>query len=121
VYVGLTESVKVCVLVPPSASVTVMVTSAVPVPPGAGVSVTVRFAPLPPKVMLPLGSSVGLEEVALSSSDAAAVSASLIVKLIGPLAVLIAVPWLAMEEIVGDCVTANSVGRTLGSALSREP
>src|SRR5438034_11110733 len=87
VKVGLTESVKVWLAVPPSASVTVMVTSAVPDWPAAGVSVTVRLPPLPPKVMLALGNSVGLLDAADNSKDPAAVSASLIVKLIGPFAV----------------------------------
>jgi hypothetical protein len=43
-----------------------MVTTAVPVRPATVLAVTVRAAPVPAKAMLPAGSSVGLEEMALS-------------------------------------------------------
>jgi hypothetical protein len=56
VFIAVTVSPKlVGVLATPSVTVTVMV--APPTSPGAGVRVTVRFAPLPPNVMLPFGTS----------------------------------------------------------------
>src|SRR3954466_3413281 len=62
---------------PPSLTVTVMV--AVPVWPLAGVTVTVRLAPLPPKIILALGTSVVLDELPARVRLASGVSASLIV------------------------------------------
>src|SRR5207247_5223271 len=50
----------------------------------AGVTEIVRLAPEPPKTMLLLGTSVGLEEEPLRTRLDAAVSTSPIVKLMGP-------------------------------------
>ncbi len=59
-----------------------MVTIAMPVRPATVLAVTVRAAPLPAKAMLAVGSSVELEEVALSVS--VALSTSPTVSLIVP-------------------------------------
>src|SRR6476619_124938 len=67
----------------PSFTVTVIV--ALPDCPGTGVTVTVRLASFPPKTILPLGTRLGLEELALSCRFAAGVSASSTVKSIGPI------------------------------------
>jgi hypothetical protein len=48
------------------------------------VIVTVRFAPLPPNTMFPLGSSVGLFELPLTLKLPAGVSPSATVNAIGP-------------------------------------
>ena len=71
-------------------SETVMVTFAVAAWTPAGNKVTVRVAPdgseeATPNMMLPLGSSFGLSEVAVTVKLAAAVSTSPMVKLIGPI------------------------------------
>ena len=50
----------------------------------AGSRVTVRVEPLPPNVIFDKGMSPGLEEEAVSTNELAGVSASPIVKLIGP-------------------------------------
>ena len=72
-------------------SPTVRITVAVPVWPAAGVTVTVRLAALPPKVMLALGKSVGLDEEAPRVRLAAAVSTSPTVMASGPTAVPVVV------------------------------
>src|SRR4051812_33164838 len=71
---ALTVSVKLrlAVVVP---SFTVRLTVAVPVWPAAAFTVTVRVPPLPPRVMLPLGTSVVLLDEELSVRLPAAVSA----------------------------------------------
>src|SRR5881398_3647312 len=73
----------------PSLTVTVIV--AMPVNPTPGVMVTVRLAPDPPKTMLLVGTSVGLDEPLLSVRLAAAVSTSLIVNGMAAVAVLFTV------------------------------
>ena len=81
-----TVSTKLSLLLrEPSLTVTVMV--AVPNWFGAGVTVTVRLEPLPPKTMLPLGTREGLDEEPITSRLEAAVSASPMVKEIGPVEV----------------------------------
>jgi hypothetical protein len=64
-------------------SVTLTLIVAVPFSFGAGVMVTVRFPPLPPKMMFALGTNAVLDELALSAKFVTSVSASLIVKPIG--------------------------------------
>ncbi len=57
----------------------------------------VRFAPVPPNVILAFGTSVVLLEVAVTVKFAAGVSASPTVKLISPVAVLIGVDWFGIS------------------------
>src|SRR5262245_55693042 len=83
----------------PSLTVTVIV--AVPNWFVAGVTVTFRLAPLPPKTMFPLGTSVGLDELPLAVRLAAAVSASPTVKAIVAVDVSSAVVWSVIFEMVG--------------------
>ena len=59
------------------------------------------MAPLPPKTTLPLGTSVGLDELAVRVNDPAGVSRSPTVKGTAAVAVFSIVLWLAMAEIVG--------------------
>src|SRR4051812_20198269 len=71
-------------------SLTVKVTDALPDCPDAGLSITVRLLPAPPKIILPTGSSVGLEELPETSRFAAAVWPSPTVK--GMAGVLVSCP-----------------------------
>src|SRR5256884_9915091 len=59
-----------------SPSLTVTVIVAVPVCPAAGVTVTVRLDPLPPKTILFVGASVGLDDPLLNVRLPTGVSAS---------------------------------------------
>ena len=59
-----------------SPSKTEIETVEAPICPAKGFKVTVLLAPLPPKVMLLSGNSVGLLEVAVTDKDVATVSAS---------------------------------------------
>src|SRR6266498_571463 len=68
--------------------------------------------------MLPLGTSVGLDELPLNVKLPAAVSTSPTVKPIGPTAVPAAVLWSAMFEIVGGSFTAFTVNTKLSLALN---
>ena len=71
--VTVTLKVSLVVWVP---SLTLSVIVAVPVLSAAGVTLTVRFAPLPPKSMFALGTSVVLDDVADSVSEPAEVRSS---------------------------------------------
>jgi hypothetical protein len=73
-----------CALFVPS--LTVSVICAEPVCPAAGIKLTVRFAPLPPKVMFALGTTASAEETADKLRFAAAVSPSPMVNASGPTA-----------------------------------
>src|SRR5258708_5266744 len=66
----------------PSLALTVIV--ALPVWAFVAVTVIVRLEPLPPKVMLLMGTSVGFDELALNVRLVAGVSTSATVKLSGP-------------------------------------
>ncbi len=94
---------------PVAASQTVRVMVVVPDWSRAGVMVTVRLAPLPPKTMLALGTSVVLDELPVTSRSAAAVSTSPTVKGMAAVAVSSAVVWSATSEIVGASLTAVTV------------
>ncbi len=108
---AVTVSTKVSeVQAPPvAASQTVRVMVVVPDWSRAGVMVTVRLAPLPPKTMLALGTSVVLDELPVTSRSAAAVSTSPTVKGMAAVAVSSAVVWSATSEIVGASLTAVTV------------
>ena len=82
-------------------SLTEIVICALPAFPVAGVTVTVRFWPLPPNTILPVGTKVVFPDTAESARLDAAVSGSLIVKEMGPAAWFSSTVWSAMEEIVG--------------------
>ena len=84
----LTRSRNALLAVPPFASATVIVIVLAPDWPVAGVTVTVRFPPLPPKRMLFVGASTGLEEALERTRLATAVSTSLMLNGIAALAVL---------------------------------
>ena len=81
----------------------------VPDCPVAGVTVTVRLSLLPPNTILALGIRSGFEEAPVRRSEAAAVSASPIVKLIGPRTVSCRIVWPLMAEIVGGVLTVLTV------------
>ena len=72
---GLTVSTNMA-LASSAPSLTVTVIVAVPVWLAKGVTATVRLGPLPPKVMLPTGTSPGLEELPDTVRVSAAVSTS---------------------------------------------
>src|SRR2546425_397178 len=100
----------------PSLTVTVMV--AVPNWLVAGVIVTVRLEPLPPKTMLPLGTTVGLEDEPLTARLPGGVSLSPTVNGIGPVDVSSAVVWSAMSEMVGGVLLAGlTVSRKVSLAF----
>src|SRR5690349_21556986 len=82
-------------------SLTVMVIMVLAVTPGVGVIVTVQLEPLPPKTMLALGTTSVFDDVPMRRRALALVSASPIVKSIGPRAVLSGVVWSEMEEMAG--------------------
>ena len=85
VTAGLTVNTNVSVVVN-WPSVTLIVTVDEPVASASGVSVTVRFEPLPPKIISATGKSDGLDEVALNCRFAGAISASPMVNDRGPAA-----------------------------------
>src|SRR6266540_2380320 len=90
VFTALTVNTNVSLAVSaPSLTVTVMV--AVPVWLAADVTVTLLLLSPPPKAMLPLGTSVGLEELPLKVRLVAGVSASLTLNGIAAVAVFIVV------------------------------
>src|ERR1017187_8152214 len=104
--VTITEKVELAVLVP---SLTVTVMGTTPVWPAAGLTVTVRLLPLPPKTMLPSGTSAGLAEAAVNARLAAGVSRSPTVKAMGGTAVLRSVLVEEIEEILGAVLAAKTV------------
>src|SRR6186713_756188 len=84
----------------PSLTVTVIVE--VPLSPAAGVMTTLRLAPLPPpKVMLAFGTKVTFDEVPETVKPVGCVSASPIVKAIGPVGVFSFVDCAAIAVMVG--------------------
>ena len=86
VLAGFTVNTKLVEAVSvPSLTVTVMVE--VPLRPDAGVMTALRPAPLPPKAILAIGISVAFDEVADSVNAFGDVSASPMVKAIGPVGV----------------------------------
>ena len=99
-FTGLTVNPKLVLeVIVPSLTVKVMVV--LPDWFAAGTTFTVRFPPLPPNVMFPAGTKVGLDEAAVTIRLAAGVSASDTVKLIGPVAVSSFTTWSAIGEILG--------------------
>src|SRR6266511_3277723 len=117
-FTALTVSPKlVFVLDCPSLTVSVIV--AEPFWLVAGVTVTVRLAPLPPKTMLPLGASVGVDELPLTVKLPAAVSASPTVKLIAPVGASSLMVWFAMFEIVGGSFWVAPVLLPIGASSTR--
>ena len=68
-------------------SLTAIVMVVVPFSPATGVMTTFRLAPVPPKVMLAFGTSVVFDEVPESVKLPGGVSASPMVKAIGPVGV----------------------------------
>src|SRR5262245_39183422 len=87
-------NVSLALLVP---SLTVTVIVAPPAWLGAGVTFTVLLLPLPPKVMLPAGTSAGLDDDALITRLFTGVSTSLTVKGITPVGVFTVVERSAMS------------------------
>ena len=71
--------------------------------------VTVLLAPLPPNTMFATGTRVMLVEPPASVSDAAAVSASPMVKGMAEVAVFLFVVWSAISEIVGGVFPTAAV------------
>src|ERR1051325_2775881 len=99
----------------PSLTVTVMV--AEPNWLVAGAIVIVRAEPAPPIAILPFGTSVGLEDEALTCKLAAAVSRSPMVNPIGPTAVSSTVDWFGISEMVGEVFVAFTVTTNVSLAL----
>src|SRR5687767_6105871 len=96
-----TRTVKAVVALAPSPSVTVMPTVLDPSCPAAGVMVTVRFAPLPPKTILLVGSNVGLEERCERRRESRGVSESAMTNGMGPDEELAGMLSALMAEMVG--------------------
>src|SRR2546429_9896712 len=92
-----------------SPSLTVTVIVAVPVCPAAGVTVTVRLDPLPPKTILFVGASAGLDDPLLNVRLPTGVSASAIVNGIAPVGLFTAVDWFALSVIVGGRLSLDAV------------
>src|SRR5438093_3806512 len=90
---------------PPSFTVTVRV--ALPNWLAAGVAVTVRFAPLPPKTMLPLGIKAEWEDVPTRVKALAGVSASPTTKGIAVVGVSSLIVWSVIVVIVGGVFGAE--------------
>src|SRR3954471_7805629 len=82
-------------------SLTVTVTIALPNWFVAGLTVTVRFAPLPPKTMFPFGIRDEREEVPVTVSALAAVSASPMVNGMAGVAASSLMVWSAIVVMVG--------------------
>ena len=78
--------------------------------PPAGVIVMVRVPPLPPKTMLPEGTSVGFDDVAESVRLPAAVCASLTAKLTGPIGTPAVVVLSVMFAMLGGVLTGGGGG-----------
>ena len=83
----------------------------------AGVTVTVRFAPLPPKTMLPVGTSKGFAAEPLRDKFAAGVFASPTVKGFAAVGVPSDVLWLARVEIVGAVLVPVTVSTNVSVTL----
>src|SRR3989442_10378624 len=108
VFTALTASTNASLaLFTPSLTLTVIVAS--PVCPAAGLTVTVRLAPLPPKTMLLVGTSVAFDEFLLNVRLPTGVSTSPTVKLNGPVELFTLIVWFAMLDIVGGSFTALTV------------
>src|ERR1039458_4108245 len=104
--VTIIEKVVLAMLVP---SLTVTVMGTTPVWPALGVTVTVRLLPLPPKIMLALGTRAVLAEVADNARLAAGVSRSPTVKAMGGGAVLRRVLVQEIAEMQGAVFAGNTV------------
>src|SRR5688500_18106319 len=104
----------------PCASVTVMVTLLVPDWSAAGVSDNVRSMPLPPSVMLPLGSSVVFDEVAVTVRELSGVSASHTANHLPLTAVFRPVEMLGIAVMAGARFDEINSGRKASIAFSRD-
>ena len=93
----------------PSLTITVIV--AVPVWFVAGVTRMVRLEPLPPKLMLATGVSVGFDDAALRVSAAAALSGSPMVNGRSAVAWFLEMVTPAMTEMAGASLTGVTVSR----------
>src|SRR5689334_4881932 len=81
---------------------------------------TVRFDPLPPKTMFALGTSVGLEDEALTTRLLAADSASPTVNTIAPVDVSSGVLRSVISEITGGVLlTGVSITFPIGTSSRR--
>ena len=103
---GLTVRVKL-VLAELKPSLTVSVMIATPVWPDSGVTVTVRLEPLPTTAIPVVVTSVGFEESLVTVS--VSFSASLTVKGMAGVAVLMEVIWFAMAEMDGAPTVRRNV------------
>ena len=70
---------------------------------------TVRLLLLPPKAMLPTGNRDDDVELAVSNSEDAVVSTSLMLKAMGPLLPLVGIVWFGIAVIVGAVLTEVTV------------
>src|SRR5437588_4515702 len=107
-FTGFTSYSKNVLAEPPSVSVTEIVMKAVPNPLVKGRRVTVRFAPLPPKVIPPLEINSPLDDCAANCRLAAGVSTSPMVK--GTVTTVSSLTtWSGMDEMVGKSLTERTV------------
>ena len=90
---------KVSVAISPPASVTVSVI--VLIPTDRALTVTVRLAPVPPMTIPAFATTAVFDEVAITVSDAGAVSVSPTVNATGPMTTLKLPSWFVTSEIVG--------------------
>src|SRR5436190_4166089 len=119
-FTGFTVTRKFMLVVSwPSLTFTLIV--AVPLWFAAGATDTVRFAPDPPKVILPVGTRTGFEEPLLKLRPPAAVSRSPTVKFKGPVLVSSLIAWSAMVEMVGGVLPGAFTVSTKVSLALAEP
>ena len=102
-----TNTVNEVFAVWPSRFVTVRVMVVVPLCPEAGVTVTVRAAPVPPRTILAVGTSVVLLEVPVTVSEVSGSSTSANTKANAPVEDPVGTVWFAMEEMVGGISTSK--------------
>ena len=114
-FTGVTVSRKVLVAVAPSPSVTIRVIIVVPLALVPGRTVIDRLEPLPPNVMLPLGTSAGLEEKPASPRLPADVSTSATVNATGA-----STPSSAMVRSEIDPIVGEALARIAACALLSE-
>ena len=118
---AVTVNTKVSLLEPELASVTVTVMVAVPLRLEAGAILMVRLEVEPPRVILPFGTSVVFEEVAVTVNEVAGVSTSPTVKVMFPVAVSSAVVLSVISLMVGKSFTATTVKTKVSLAVPVSP
>ena len=116
-----TFNTNVSVAINPPASVTVSVIVVLPNWLSAGVIVAVRFAPLPPKTMLALGTRVVFDDVAATTRVPAAVCASPTINGMAPVATSSLVTWSSTLLIDGGVLAGSSLSTIVSTAVVTVP